>query len=40
LNEKILSSSDPEEQKSLGAELSQVLKDLATAEDYYLSLMN
>ena len=40
LNEKILSSADPEEQKSLGVELSQVIKDLATAEDYYLSLMS
>ena len=40
LNEKILASADPEEQKSLGVELSQVIKDLATAEDYYLSLMS
>jgi len=40
LNEKIMASADVEEQKKLSAELSQVIKDLATAEDYYLSLLN
>ena len=40
LNEKIMSSADVEEQKKLSAELSQVIKDLAQAEDYYISLLN
>jgi ABC transport system ATP-binding/permease protein len=39
LSEKIASSANPEEQKTLGVELSQVLKDLAAAEDFYLSLL-
>ena len=40
LNEKIMASADVEEQKKLSSELSQVIKDLAQAEDYYLSLLN
>ena len=40
LQEKIAASSDPTEQKNLGAELSQIIKDLASAEDFYLSLLN
>ena len=40
MNEKIMASADVEEQKKLSAELSQVIKDLAQAEDYYLSLLN
>jgi ATP-binding cassette subfamily F protein uup len=40
LNEKIMASADAEEQKKLSSELSQVIKDLAQAEDYYLSLLN
>ena len=40
LNEKIMASADVEEQKKLSAELSQVIKDLAIAEDYYISLLN
>ncbi len=40
LNEKIMASSEVEEQKKLSAELSQVIKDLAQAEDYYISLLN
>ena len=39
LSEKIAGSANPEEQKTLGVELSQVLKDLAAAEDFYLSLL-
>jgi ATP-binding cassette subfamily F protein uup len=39
LNEKIIASADVVEQKQLGTELSQVIKELAAAENFYLSLM-
>lgn len=40
LTEKINQSSDVAEQTKLAAELADVLKNLATAEDYYLSLLD
>lgn len=40
LSEKIAASADMDEQARLGAELSQVIKDLASAEDAYLALLN
>lgn len=40
LNDKIIASSDVGEQSKLGAELSEVIKALAAAEDHYLSLLD